>query len=169
MAQAGREQECRAALENSVHLEPRLGAGLLQDRDFSSVRERAWFVALAPQTPAHPPGSALELQGALRFESPPIQVQAGELPERFEGWEIRYLIYGPYNQASPGWAQSIAAALQAQLPGATVAIEAAAGPSASSTVTAPEGTPPEQLSRVREVARSIEDVVAQKGVFGEPG
>jgi hypothetical protein len=41
-------------------------------------------VALVPQPPTHPPGSAPEPQRASGFDAPPIQVQAGELPNRFD-------------------------------------------------------------------------------------
>jgi hypothetical protein len=166
LARTGREQECREALEGAVQLEPGYRAGLLQDGDFAFVRERDWFMALVPQPATQPPDPAQP--ESFQFASPPVQVQAGDLPDRFEGWELRYLIHGPYDQACPGWARSVAAALRAQFPGATVTVEAVAGMSASATVTAPEGTPEQQVARAREVARSVEELVARRAVCG-PG
>jgi len=92
------------------------------------------------------------------------QVQPGDLPDRFEGWELRYRIHGPYDQAFPGWARSVAAALRAQFPGATVTVETVAGPLASATVIAPEGTHEQQVAKVGEIARSVEEVLAQRAV-----
>ncbi len=57
LAQSGREQECRDALEEAVRLEPRYGSGLLQDNDLASLKGRDWFVAictLPPQFPIQP-------------------------------------------------------------------------------------------------------------------
>lgn len=70
LARTGREQECREALEIAVQLEPRCGAGLLRDDDFSSVRERDWFVALVPQAPTYPAGSALDEPKSAPFRVP---------------------------------------------------------------------------------------------------
>ena len=50
LARTGQEQECREPLEEAVRLRPRLRSGLLQDQDFSSVREQSWFQSLAPPT-----------------------------------------------------------------------------------------------------------------------
>src|SRR4029077_4903813 len=97
-----------------------------------------------------------------------VQVQAGELPNRFEGWEVRYRIHRLYDQAFPGLARSVAAALRSQFPGATVTVEAVAGLLASATVIAPEGTHEQQVARVREIARSVEEVVARREVGESP-
>ncbi len=115
---------------------------------------------------SQPVSSAPSQPEELEFPAPPVQLQAGELPDLLAGWELRYQIYGPYHQAFPNWAQLVEAALRAQFPGATVTVEAVAGLSASAAVIAPEGTPELQVVRVREIARLVENVVAQRVVQG---
>jgi hypothetical protein len=115
---------------------------------------------------SQPAGTAPAQPEELKFTAPPVQVQAGDLPDQFEGWELRYQIHSPYDQALPGWAELVAAALRAQFTGATVTVEAVAGLSASATVMAPTGTPEQQVARVREIARSVEVVVARRAAVG---
>ena len=112
----------------------------------------------ADSAPAHPE--------ELEWVAPSVQLQAGDLPDRLDGWELRYQILGTYDQAFPRWAQLVAAALRAQFPGATVTVEAVAGLSAQTTVMVPEGTPELQVARVREIAHSVEEAVARRLVYG---
>ena len=52
LARAGREAECRCALEEAIHLMPHLHTSLSADEDLSSVRGSSWFVALLSDDPA---------------------------------------------------------------------------------------------------------------------
>ena len=120
----------------------------------------------APSPVSQPAASGAAQEEELRLAVPPVPVRAGDLPERFEGWEVRYQIHGLYDQACPGWARSVAAALRAQFPGAMVTVEAVPGMSASATVMAPDGAHEQQVARVREIVRSVEEVVARRAVGG---
>lgn len=102
----------------------------------------------------------------LQPAPPLVQVQASDLLDRFEGWELRYQIHGPYNQAFPDWARLVVAALRERFPGATVIGETVAGMSAPTTVRAPEGTPEQQVAGARTIALSVEDEVARRVVQG---
>jgi hypothetical protein len=93
-----------------------------------------------------------------------IQSQAQDLPDQFEGWELCYRINGQYDQAFPVWAQSVLAAIRAKFPGATVNLALVEESSAPIAVTAPVGTLELQIARVREIARSIEDELAQRAM-----
>jgi tetratricopeptide (TPR) repeat protein len=166
LARSGREEECRTSLEEAVSLVPRQRAQLLQDEDFAAVRDRDWFQALAapPPAPADAPEPAPELPPALRFESPLVSVEPGQLPSSFEGWEFRYSIREEYNRHFPVWARAIRAALSLQFPGATVLVEPVPELTGSLAITSPEGVAHEQATSVRTVADQVTAEVGRRAV-----
>jgi tetratricopeptide (TPR) repeat protein len=122
LARTGRGEDCRAALEEAIRLGPWLRAGLLEDEDLSSLRGHDWFQSLAPQPPQAATDAAPAPAPPVPNTGPLIPVEPGELPDRFEGWELRYRIHEACDRAFPGWAYSIAAALAVQFPSANVKV-----------------------------------------------
>jgi tetratricopeptide (TPR) repeat protein len=166
LARTGREEECRTSLEEAVHLWPWFRRGLLQDEDFSSVRGQGWFQSLAPEPPPAATGSAPEPSPAAPVQVPLDFVEPGDLPDRFEGWELRYRIHEPYDRAFPGWALSMAAALTVQFPGATTTVTPVAEYADAVVVCAPQGVPEPQVRRAQEVADLVRAEVTRRAVRG---
>jgi hypothetical protein len=168
LARAGREGECRCALEGAIQLMPHLRTSLPADEDLASVRERPWFVALLPDDPARPPGrpeaSSDRSSAEVRFDRPLVEAAPGDVPARFEGWEIRYAIAEVYDRDFPAWGRAIRAAFSVQFPGGTITVVSIPDPTESLEITPPEGTAPEMVAATTAVAHRVLAVLGRMAV-----
>ena len=147
---------------------PHLRNSLSEDDDFFSVRASPWFVALLPDDPARPPRgpeASLDRSPAeVRFDRPLVEAAPGDVPARFEGWEIRYAIAEVYDREFPAWGRAIRAAFSVQFPGGTIAVVSVPEFDESLAITPAEGTAPEMVAATTAVAHRVLAVLGQMAV-----